>query len=115
MHTLETRARAWDKMKRLRDKWLHDNGPCQHCGSWVDLEMHHREPKDKISNSVWSWEEIRRNAELAKCEVLCKTCHRSVTTYQQWAGHGHIGTYKNGCRCLECRVVKAVENSKRVR
>lgn len=29
----------------------------------------------KINHRVWSWAEARREAELAKCQILCHDCH----------------------------------------
>jgi hypothetical protein len=115
MHTPETRERELQKRHRRRENWLKEKGPCQRCGSELNLECHHKDPKQKISHSVWSWSAARREAELSKCEVLCIDCHRAVTTELQWPGHGHIGTYKRGCRCDKCKRRKAVENSKRKR
>lgn len=72
--------RKW--MNRRRRRWLDENGPCP-CGATVDLEVHHRDPGRKVSHRVWSWKRERREAELAKCTVLCAACHREETTLQQ--------------------------------
>jgi 5-methylcytosine-specific restriction endonuclease McrA len=62
-------------LKERRDKWLEENGPCKKCGSEENLHVHHKDPKTKVSHKVWSWAEERRLKELAKCEVLCCSCH----------------------------------------
>lgn len=56
---------------------------CVRCGSFDTLEYDHIDPKTKdpllVRNSylVWTWPEARRSAELAKCQVLCRPCHRA--------------------------------------
>ena len=58
-----------------RALWLAEHGPCVECSSNVNLQVHHRDPEQKVSHKVWSWAIERRNAELAKCEVRCLDCH----------------------------------------
>lgn len=88
---------------RRRTQWLYENGPCARCGSIKSLEVHHVRPEDKIEHWVWSWRKERRDAELAKCEVLCRKCHLIQTGKDfGWWKHGARG-YQNGCRCEECR------------
>jgi hypothetical protein len=65
---------AW--VAKRRRKWLRENGPCKGCGTRQQLQIDHKDPSKKISHRVWSWSEVRRLAELAKCQVLCKRCHR---------------------------------------
>lgn len=95
----------WQRSHRM--KWMEDNGPCRHCGSWDDLELDHIDPSTKVSNSVWSWSEVRRNEELAKCQPLCKRCHKAKTLLQTSIPLDlHHGTYscwkKKKCRCDRC-------------
>ncbi len=98
--------RNW--MRQRRAKWLAENGPCVRCGIADRLEVHHRDPAEKVTHSVWSWSEARRLAELAKCEVLCYNCHKvesSLQRAQQVAAneHGTLARYKtNKCRCTAC-------------
>ena len=115
MHTPESRARAYTKIKRLRQEWLIANGPCT-CGSWESLEVHHVDPATKVSHRIWSWSKEKREEELKKCMVLCHDCHLEETTARRRCGHGHVATYKKrGCRCDLCRAAKSVENAKRIR
>jgi hypothetical protein len=65
--------RKW--IAKRRADWLADNGPCIRCGSWDDLEVDHIDQGKKVAHKVWSWSQARRDAELAKCQVLCKGCH----------------------------------------
>ena len=66
-------------MRRRRREWFDKNGPCAKCRSWNDLQIDHRDPATKINHRVWSWRQDRRDAELAKCQVLCATCHNEKT------------------------------------
>ena len=51
-------------------------GPCSECGSEDELEIHHVDPLQKISHTIWSWSPPRMRAELKKCRVLCTPCHK---------------------------------------
>jgi hypothetical protein len=73
----EKRAYQLEWLTRRRETWFSENGPCRRCGSWVDLELHHRDPSAKVTHKVWSWSKTKRDAELAKCDPLCAVCHRS--------------------------------------
>ncbi len=95
--------RQWWRNRRL--KWLAENGPCVKCGSSLNLEVDHIDPKTKVSHKVWSWSKPRREAELAKCQVLCRDCHR-LKTYGP-RRHGTQAMYRaEKCRCEECRAWK---------
>ena len=95
-----------ERMQALRRAWLAQHGPCVRCGRAEELEVHHRDRTTKVTHRVWSWSRVRREAELAKCEVLCRQCHREETTAQlaKPIVHGTDDGYKNhGCRCAACR------------
>lgn len=94
--------RQW--MQRRRDDWM--NGKlCGACGAAEQLQIDHIDPKGKIEHRVWGWTRKRREAELAKCQVLCSRCHHEKTArYNGWKQHGTMTMYRNqGCRCDECR------------
>jgi hypothetical protein len=99
-HTPKTRATAYEKMKRRRQQWFDNNGPCSLCGSSEKLELHHRNPTEKVSHNVWSWADARRLAELAKCDVVCWSCHHKVIHVAPIT-HGASG-YARQCRCETC-------------
>ncbi len=65
------------RLAAIRAKWLAENGPCVKCGTRDDLQVDHVDPSDKVTHSVWSWSKERRDAELAKCQVLCRRCHKT--------------------------------------
>lgn len=99
--------REW--IAERRKEWFEKNGPCAKCGSWNDLELDHIDPALKISHSIWSWSENRRNAELAKCQALCHDCHLAKTAKQRMPEHGTRGRYRwHKCRCDECKKANSV-------
>ena len=64
-----------ERCRRLREDWLRDNGPCRRCGGTDRLVVDHVDPTTKIASYVWMWGKLRRDKELAKCQVLCTPCH----------------------------------------
>ena len=87
-------------VKPRRKTWLKENGPCIVCGSWENLEVHHKDPAKKESHNVWTWSEERRLNELAKCEVRCSKCHDDAHT-----AHGPEGTLW----CTNCKQFVPIE------
>lgn len=66
--------RRW--LKRRRQEFIKSQGGiCRACGRTDRLEIDHIDPATKLSHRVFSWATDRREAELAKCQVLCKRCH----------------------------------------
>ena len=94
-----------ERNMRIRTEWLLRNGPCRSCGNPDRLEVDHVDPGQKVSHEVWSWSKLRREAELAKCQVLCHECHLSKTSAARALAveHGTLTMYQNyGCRCRPC-------------
>jgi hypothetical protein len=84
---------------RRRREWM-EGKSCEWCRSSERLEIDHIDPELKASNRIWSWSKPRRDAELAKCRVLCYSCHKK----RHQCGHGTRRRYSVlGCRCVECR------------
>jgi hypothetical protein len=50
-------VRRW--VAKRRADWLAVNGPCKRCGSTQKLELHHRDPAEKVSHRIWSWAPAR--------------------------------------------------------
>lgn len=114
-------ARQW--IAKRRAEWLTANGPCCQCGSWDNLEIDHVDRAQKVTHTVWSWRQERRDTELAKCQVLCHSCHcrktlsagdhlRKVPRPKQTTfRHGTLNGYTRWkCRCVDCREAKRVNH-----
>lgn len=99
-----------------RNEYLKDKC-CVVCGSIDRLEIDHINPDEKISHNIWSWSKDRREAELAKCQVLCFGHHLEKT--QKWweskKVHGLNMYERHGCRCEICRQAKSEKNAQRRR
>lgn len=99
-------------MKKRRESWIEgQGGKCAKCGSRDGLEVDHIDPSTKGMSpaGIWARKEESRVAELAKCQVLCYTCHKAKTRSEQWrVVHGDYGMYKtHKCRCDLCRAANA--------
>jgi 5-methylcytosine-specific restriction endonuclease McrA len=71
---------AW--MRKRRQAWIDENGPCIDCGSFEDLEVDHIDATLKEFNptQLWSRRKEVRDLELAKCVVRCNSCHKIKTS-----------------------------------
>lgn len=102
--------RAW--VRRRRAEYFADKC-CARCGRMDHLELDHKDPSEKVSHNIWSWSRERREAELAKCQVLCEDCHQEKTDedLRQMFGelkHGTVSAYRRyGCRCVACKKAEA--------
>lgn len=104
--------RAWERDTKARRKaeWLAGRG-CALCGSTEDIEVDHVVPESKANKhgeNIWFWSRERREAELAKCQPLCRLCHLAKhQALRTQYDHGHNTCYNRGCRCDECRAAHA--------
>jgi len=93
---------------RRRAEYFIDKS-CVVCGSTDRLELDHVDPAMKVSHSIWSWSKGRRDAELAKCQILCKTHHQIKTKenleYSHGEAHGH--TILSDEQALQIRAIYA--------
>jgi|SRR5436190_1865530 len=103
-----------DKQRKFQREWQAKRRQeylagksCEECGTTDNLNLHHRDPEEKITHRVWSWTQARREAELEKCIVLCHLCHMRLHKMK----HGKMRAYKSGCRCFECCLAKAARRS----
>lgn len=99
-----------------RQAWIDEHGPCQHCGSEENLEIDHIDPATKEAHvgTLWSRRKEVRDAELAKCQVLCEPCHITKTNEQMYGlpEHGKNSTYmRHGCRCQPCITAASVHRN----
>jgi len=98
---------AW--MKKRREKYMADMGPCIFCGETDGLEIHHIDPDKKESHRIWSWSHKRICDELKNCVAICPHCHRVFhgILRRRPIVHGTCFAYRRGCRCSRCRAAKA--------
>ena len=94
-------------MSARRLSWIQSKGgKCAKCGSTSQLEVDHidRLSKEFSVSAVWSRSENIREAELGKCQVLCKECHAKKTYEDLYSHipHGAYSKYRRGCRCVAC-------------
>lgn len=107
----ERNKRQSDRYKKRRAEYLNEQGPCKLCGSWIKLELHHRDPKSKISTKIWHLSEKRRIVEIAKCDILCRSCH-SRKLFESLK-HGTVNCYNNfKCRCKFCKKAESIRKCK---
>jgi hypothetical protein len=76
-------------MRTYQRKWMADRRAeffagkaCVFCGSTEQLELDHVDRDKKTHHRIWSWSKERREAEVAKCRVLCHECHLKRTAAQ---------------------------------
>jgi hypothetical protein len=97
------------RYRRLRKELLSQlGGKCAApgCASVLDLQIDHIDRATKSFNLSDHWGKPRAaiQAELAKCQLLCRACHTKKTNSELSKGHGCWGMYRNRkCRCVECR------------
>jgi hypothetical protein len=109
--------RQW--IQERRSEYLEGKN-CAFCTATEDLEVHHFDPGAKVSHAVWSWSKVRREAELAKCIVLCRACHirRHHEKRQTHCKRGHELTRANlyvkpssgTGECRTCRSLRRVSS-----
>jgi 5-methylcytosine-specific restriction endonuclease McrA len=98
-------------------------GHCARCPATEDLQFDHIDPAAKTMTiaKMWTASEARFQAELAKCQLLCRPHHLEKTLAErgQTAARGTHGTlsayrYCGPPKCSSCRAVKrAYANSRR--
>jgi 5-methylcytosine-specific restriction endonuclease McrA len=105
-------VRNW--LAKRREEWFADKA-CVRCGTTSNLQLDHVDAATKVSHRIWSWSQERRDAELAKCQVLCQPCHEKKTKQagENWNKtnafrHGSHAMYRtHGCRCDLCKATQA--------
>lgn len=95
--------------KKCRARQLLGNA-CVQCGSTIDLQFDHINPTTKHNTiaNMFSHGEKLFLEEIAKCQLLCRTCHIEKTRIDfGWSDpdnrHGtHTSYTHDKCRCREC-------------
>lgn len=77
---------------------------CFQCGEVIDnidnFSIEHKVPWQSANDPIKSFYDLDN---IAFSHLHCNISNAR----KEKAGHGHIRTYINGCRCLECRAVNA--------
>jgi 5-methylcytosine-specific restriction endonuclease McrA len=70
-----------ERHHRRRNAFIESRGGrCEACDSTENLEVDHRDQREKSFNiSFASTAETKLQAELEKCQVLCRECHKAKT------------------------------------
>jgi hypothetical protein len=101
-----------------RAAWFADK-QCEFCGATEDLQLDHINPAEKSyrnAHNVWLWGKKKREAELAKCRALCRSCHvERHYVHRRTAKHGTAAMHSNGCRCRPCNDAKVAYNREYLR
>lgn len=89
-----------------RDELLEILGrECVECGSDEHIEMDHVDPAEKEYSilSRWNRPTAELLPELAKCQPLCRDCHKRKSDSELAAGHGGGRSGKRNCKCAPCK------------
>ena len=83
-------------------------GHCAKCHTTKLLEFDHVDPRTKLFtiSDCWDYPLPVLLVELAKCQLLCRLCHREKTDAENTGKrlHGTWAMWTNGgCRCRVCR------------
>jgi 5-methylcytosine-specific restriction endonuclease McrA len=106
------RKRMWERKKQAQQQL---GGTCKHCDSSDDLEFDHIDPKSKtmVISKMWTASEVRFQAELRKCQLLCRSCHIIKSALEcgkkpARGTHGTLSSYRH-CgppKCEACKEAK---------
>lgn len=100
-----------------RSVWITENGPCTKCNSSDQLEVDHRDASKKrfSVSSLWLLSPFNPMviAELAKCQVLCHTCHveKALLLHEHSHGESHYQTTLTDADVSEMRRIYALGGS----
>jgi 5-methylcytosine-specific restriction endonuclease McrA len=100
--------------RRMAEAFELLGGECAICGSTSDLEVDHKDPTTKtfnIAEKAAGVSEVKLQAELLKCQLLCNACHtrKSILERGQLPREGRHGTLTmyRFCKCDECKAAKS--------
>ena len=99
---------------RVRTRaWAVDllGGCCSSCGDIDGLDFDHIDPATKafdISAGIRDgYGRERLQAELRKCQLLCRRCHSEKTLAHRQVPHGGGAAGRRRCKCGPCKTRKA--------
>ena len=107
-----------ERYERRRSAVVQLGGACVRCGATEDLDFDHIDRSTKsftIGSRLAGVSEARLQAELAKCQLLCRPCHIAKSRAGGEFGGGHNRTVnpehgtqvmygREKCRCDTCRL-----------
>lgn len=113
--------RAWYERRRAQAV-AGLGGHCARCDETEDLQFDHIDPSSKTMTiaKMWTASEVRFQAELAKCQLLCQPHHNEKTLAERGftAGKGRHGTpasyrYCGPPKCEACRTANSAYQRER--
>lgn len=120
METRDWWASEWDRSEYDRDRYEAAKrkligllgGKCAKCNTTEDLQFDHvsRALKEFTITARWNRGDAELAAELAKCQLLCRLCHRQKTSSEIGVEHGGGVSGKRNCPCEPCRARKREYN-----
>ena len=104
-----------NRLQKSRQAFIESQGSkCNYCeatGVPFDIDHIDRNQKRYEISKIWTCKIDLVIAELDKCQLLCKPCHRAKTRQEltnHEPTHGRATTYnKRGCRCDKCKAWNA--------
>ena len=99
-----------NRYRRLRAECLEKlGGKCAICGTTQNLEFDHIDPKTKSIElgKLLNVSQAIRDAELLKCQLLCKQHHLAKSREEAGVAHGEGKSGKRNCPCTPCKIRKA--------
>ena len=91
-----------DRYHKLRAEYMKDK-VCMVCGAIDRLEIHHKNPNDKVKHIIWFLPYLERMTELETCEVRCKKCHDAIRRSAHLTGETNPNSKLNWIHIKEIR------------
>ena len=100
------RARRYENRMKAMIRLL--GGECVKCGATENLQFDHKDRETKKFTIAGRWDAKASILipELAKCQLLCESCHLEKTRSEISVEHGGGISGKRNCKCDPCRYRK---------